>query len=181
MCLALGLLLCLYVAAAADYVPPCNSMNACRTPMECYTCTDAEYQVYSGGVGGYPASAQCSATMTGCLYCWKQTQVLTLADGWSSEFQYKSCIPWPVNDGCSGDLNTCEAEYAQYSVNYCTKALLEKTVVACANGGWCTKSTTECACSTPLCNLSSRVAAHNLATSILAALALALALRKCAA
>jgi hypothetical protein len=66
-------------------------------PMECYTCTDAEYevpsrshvspgpaqgaqlitvaQVFDNGVGGYPASAQCSATMQGCLYCWKQTHV----------------------------------------------------------------------------------------------------------
>ena len=46
--------------------------------------------------GGYPATAQCSALVENCLYCWKQVETVTMADGWSSKYQFKSCVPWAV-------------------------------------------------------------------------------------
>lgn len=107
--------------------------------------------------------------------------MLSLADGWSSEFQFKSCVPWPKANTCSGDIAACGAEYAMYSVDYCNSIVQEKQPEACSDGGWCTKTTTECACSTPLCNLAARAAAHNLVTAMLGSLALAMALRKCVA
>jgi len=166
--------------ARAQYVPPCEGNKNCQVPIQCYTCTDREYEVQANGVRGYPASAQCSAQVANCMYCWKQKHTVTLADGWKSDYQYKSCVPWPDVAGCS--TSTCTAQYARYRVDYCQTTEMEKTRDGCAvEGGWCTKTTTECACSTELCNPAGRAQAHHLVTLISGALAFTLLLRKCVA
>ena len=168
-------------AQSKPYSPPCTDGNLCNTPRTCYVCTNAEYSVAPNGFGGYPASAQCSAVVENCLYCWKQVDTVTTADGWSSKYQFKSCVPWALEDSCTGNEKTCKGQYALYKLDYCQTQQLEKTVEACAKGGWCTKTTTECACSSDKCNPASRVRLHHFATSIFMSGFLGLLLRKCVA
>mmetsp|Transcript_27982 Transcript_27982/g.70548 ORF Transcript_27982/g.70548 Transcript_27982/m.70548 type:complete len:197 (+) Transcript_27982:167-757(+) len=176
----LAAVLCVLAAAVVtgQYTPPCDGNKDCQGPITCFTCTDQEYVVLDNGVRGYPASAQCRAQVANCLYCWKQVHTMTLSDGWTSDFQFKSCVPWPEVVGCTDA--TCVGQYAKYNINYCQTFDMEKTKEACAaEGGWCTKKTTECACNTDLCNLGGRVAAHHLSTALFGTLALILLVRKC--
>mmetsp|Transcript_42227 Transcript_42227/g.67893 ORF Transcript_42227/g.67893 Transcript_42227/m.67893 type:complete len:203 (+) Transcript_42227:224-832(+) len=168
-------------AEVKPYSPPCANKNLCNRPRTCFVCTNAEYQVASNGYGGYPVEAQCSAVVENCLYCWKQVETVTLANGWESAYQFKSCVPWAIADYCTGDEKKCAGQYALYSVDYCQTQVQEKTIEACADGGWCTKKTTECACSTELCNIAGRVGVHNVLTSVLLSSFFVLLLRKCVA
>jgi len=54
------------------------------------------HDFFFGKSGGYPVEAQCSAVVENCLYCWKQVETVTLANGWESAYQFKSCVPWAV-------------------------------------------------------------------------------------
>jgi hypothetical protein len=118
------------------YTPPCVQDRLCNTPRTCYVCTDTEYSVAENGYGGYPVTAQCSALVENCLYCWKQVDTVTMADGWSSTYQYKSCVPWALADKCAGDEKQCVGQYAMYSIDYCQTQVQQKTIEACAAGGW---------------------------------------------
>lgn len=91
--LCAGLLQMMCAQETKPYAPPCASNNLCNTPRTCFVCTDAEYSVAENGYGGYPVTAQCSAVVENCLYCWKQVDTVTMADGWSSTYQYKVLLP----------------------------------------------------------------------------------------
>lgn len=96
LALLAGLSQIVWAQDTKPYEPPCASNNLCNTPRTCYVCTDAEYSVAENGYGGYPVTAQCSAVVENCLYCWKQVDTVTMADGWSSTYQYKVRIGTPT-------------------------------------------------------------------------------------
>mmetsp|Transcript_28751 Transcript_28751/g.65165 ORF Transcript_28751/g.65165 Transcript_28751/m.65165 type:complete len:186 (-) Transcript_28751:685-1242(-) len=176
--LAFLVLLCIslffqaWAQTSSAWSPPCAGRSKCRQPIECFTCTEAEYWRHpSLDIGGYPASAKCQGVLSQCLYCWKQHEVITAQDGFQSAFQYKSCVPWPVTDSGSNAL-------ALYSANYCTKTDYERTTGTCTSG-WCTKTVTECQCNVQRCNVAVRLGVHNLTTALLSALFVSLLVKKC--
>ena len=171
MCVIFGL------TNGASWVPPCSAQGNCVSAFECYACADTEFQVFSNGVAGYPAVRQCSARVDNCLYCWKNRYTVTYADGWTSDFQYKSCVPFPAAATCTG--TSCPGQYAYYQTDHCHQYTEQKTQTACLDGTWCMKTTTECTCSSPLCNLGARIQLHNLLTTALALIFLVLLVRKC--
>uniref|UniRef100_A0A7S0LUL5 EGF-like domain-containing protein n=1 Tax=Cryptomonas curvata TaxID=233186 RepID=A0A7S0LUL5_9CRYP len=164
-------------SSAANWVPPCSAQGNCVSAIECYACADTEFQVFSNGVAGYPAQRECSARVKNCLYCWRNKYAVTYADGWTSSFQYKSCVPFPTATTCTG--TNCPGEFAYYKTDNCNQYTVQKTASACLDGTWCMKDTTECVCSSPLCNFASRAQIQHLVTSFLAGTFLILLARKC--
>jgi len=168
-------------AAASEeenaFVPPCTMATCNRLqPISCYMCTSPEYWTHpSLPIGGYPASAECKAKVSQCLYCWKQHEVITTKDGWSSEFQFKSCAPYPVT-------SDNDPEYAHHFTDYCITTGIEKTSKTCDASSWCTKTVTECQCNVELCNsatLYSRIKLQHMVTLLLTSTFVVLFCRKC--
>ena len=48
----------------------------------------------------------------------------------------QSCVPWALADKCTGEEKQCVGQYALYTLDYCQTQVQEKTVEACAAGGW---------------------------------------------
>ncbi|EKX34337.1 hypothetical protein GUITHDRAFT_166248 [Guillardia theta CCMP2712] len=170
-------LLSLSLDDSSSYTPACLDNNDCNLPRNCFTCDPAEFEIYSNGYGGFPLSAKCSSIVSNCLYCWKGLEQVVLGDGWSSTFQYRSCVPWPTAVACNSD--TCPSEYAYYKVDHCITKTMQKTASACSIGGWCSKTVTDCVCSGEKCNLGTRMMQHNLVTVLLTTSFVALVVRKC--
>mmetsp|Transcript_39516 Transcript_39516/g.58148 ORF Transcript_39516/g.58148 Transcript_39516/m.58148 type:complete len:197 (+) Transcript_39516:54-644(+) len=165
------------VSEANPFVPPCEQANNCNRlrPIECYTCTSPEYWEHPTlPIGGYPASAECKGKLSQCLYCWKQHEVITTKDGWSSEFQFKSCAPFPTTvDG--------NPEYANHVTDYCIATQIEKTTSTCNSFSWCTKTVTECQCNVQHCNtgVHTRIQFQQILTMLFSSAFVLLFSRKC--